>query len=91
MEPMKFEQANKNLLKPEGMTDEECGELPVFTDGTQCISLWKMSWRERLSALFFGKIWLFVHSGQTQPPVLLMAAREIFKEVNQSLQENNNG
>lgn len=81
MEPEKFPQANKNLLKPEGWTDEECGSLPVFTDGKECISLWKMTWRERFSALFFGKIWLFVVSGQTQPPVSLMAAREIFKEV----------
>jgi len=81
MEPMNFAQANKNLLKPEGWTDEECSSLPVFTDGTQCISLWKMTWRERLSALFFGKVWLAVISGQTQPPVWLMAEKEIFKEV----------
>ena len=91
MEPTNFEQANKNLLKPEGWTDEECGSLPVFTDGKECISLWKMTWRERLSALFFGTIWLFVHSGYTQPPVALMAAREIFKEVKQSLQEKSHG
>jgi len=80
MKPQEFEQANRNLLKPEGMTDEECGSLPVFTDGTQCISLWQMTWRERLSALVFGKVWLSVYSGQTQPPVWLMAEREIFKK-----------
>jgi len=79
MEPIKFQQANKELLKPLGMTDEECGSLPIYTDGKRCISLWKMTWRERLSALFFGKIWLSVHSGQTQPPVWLMAAKEIWK------------
>lgn len=27
MKPIKFEQANKNLLKPESMTDEECSSL----------------------------------------------------------------
>lgn len=80
MEPMNFEQANKNLLKPEGMKDEECGSLPVFSDGKQCISLWKMTWRERLSALLFGKVWLWVISGQTQPPVGLLAANEIFEQ-----------
>lgn len=84
MEPMKFEQANKDLLKPEGWTDEECGSLPVYSDGRQCISLWKMTWRERLSALFFGKVWLSVHMGQTQPPVWLMATREIFKVEGQT-------
>jgi hypothetical protein len=78
MEPINFEQANKNLLKPPSMTDEECGSLPVFTDGTQCLSLWKMTWRERLSALLFGKVWLWVISGQTQPPVALQASKEVF-------------
>lgn len=81
MEPKNFEQANKNLLKPEGMTEDECGSLPVFTDGTQCISCWQMTWRERWAALFFGKIWLSVYSGQTQPPVWLMSANKIFTEA----------
>jgi len=81
MQPDKFPQANKDLLKPEGWTDEECGSLLVYTDGKECISLWKMTWRERFSALFYGRIWLFVVSGQTQPPVSLMATRYIFKEV----------
>lgn len=80
MEPKKFEQANKDLLKPEGWTDKECGSLPVFTDGKVCISLWSLTWRERFSALFFGKVWLFVHSGQTQPPVALMAIKNIFEQ-----------
>lgn len=30
MKPIKFEQANKNLLKPESMTDEECSSLWVY-------------------------------------------------------------
>jgi len=82
MEPIKFKYANKDLLKPEGWADEQCRSLPVFTDGRQCISLWKMTWRERLSALFFGNVWLFVHSGQTQPPVALMATKNIFEQEN---------
>ncbi len=80
MEPKNFKYANVTLAKPADMTDEECGSLPVFTDGRVCISLWKMSWRERLSALFFGNLWIFVHSGYTQPPVQAMARREIFGE-----------
>lgn len=80
MEPMRFEQANKTLLAPQGMTEAECGSLPVFSDGKECVSLWKMTWRERLSVLLFGKIWLFVYSGQTQPPVAFVVAKDIFKE-----------
>lgn len=89
MEARPFEQANRTLLKPEGMTDEECHSLPVFTDGVQCISLWKMTWRERLSALFFGKIWLSIYSGQTQPPVWLMAAKEIFTKAKEEQSHEN--
>jgi len=89
MEPRPFEQSNKTLNAPAGMTEEECGSLPVFSDGNQCISLWQMTWRERFSALFFGKIWLFVWSGQTQPPVSLMAAKTIFTEVKQEMSDEN--
>lgn len=79
MDPIDFKYATKTLSRPSDMTDKECGPLPVYTDGNVCISLWKMTWRERFSALFFGKVWVFVHSGWTQPPIALMAMREIFK------------
>ena len=36
MKPIKFDEANKNLLKPQNMTDEECSSLWVFTDVQQC-------------------------------------------------------
>lgn len=87
MKALNFPQATKTLGPPKGMTKEECHDLPVFTDGMQCISLWQLSWRERFSALFFGKIWLCVLSGQTQPPVWLMATKEIFSEVKEQPHE----
>lgn len=79
MRPVKFDEANKNLLKPPNMTNEECASLWVFTDGSQCVSRWRLSWRDRLRVLWFGHIWLSVHSGQTQPPVRLDADRTIFQ------------
>lgn len=78
MKPANFPEANRNLTKPQGMTDEECGPLPVYSDGTVCVSLWKPTLRERLSLLFFGKLWLFVHSGHTQPPVALDIKKRVF-------------
>ena len=78
MEPIKFKESNKNLLKPSGMTDEECGSLPVFSDGEQCISQWRMTWKERLHCLFRGFVWLQVLSGHTQPPVMLSAEKTVF-------------
>lgn len=79
MKPIKFDEANKNLLKPPNMTDEECSSLWVYTNGTQCISCWKMNWKKRLSALLFGKVWLSVLSGQTQPPVWVDCCKTVFK------------
>ena len=70
MKPIKFEQANKNLLKPESMTDEECSSLWVYNDGRECISCWRLTWKERIKALLFGRVWLSVLSGRTQPPVV---------------------
>jgi len=80
MNPSEFEQQSIVLNKPNDMTDEECGPLAVYSDGQQCISLWRMSWRERISSLFFGRVWLWVYSGQTQPPVSLLATRDVFEK-----------
>lgn len=79
MEPGYFKQANRQLLKPSSMSDEECGSLLVWSDDTQCVSLWKLNFWERLSVLLFGNIWLTVLSGETQPPVALQAKKTIFK------------
>lgn len=69
MEPTDFEQSNLTLQKPADMTDDECSPLPVWTDGEKCVSRWRASWSERLRMLFTGDLWLWVHSGRTQPPV----------------------
>lgn len=82
MEPINFEQSNKTLLKPESMTDEECSSLHIYTDGEYCISCWKPSLRERLSILVFGKVWLWVLYGRTQPPVSIEGSRTVFKVDN---------
>jgi hypothetical protein len=73
--PADFPEANRNLTKPAGMTDAECGSLPTFNDGRTCISRWRMTWRERLLALLTGDVWLGVLSGHTQPPVWLAVKR----------------
>ena len=79
MRPINFPEQIKVLSKPDTMTDNECGSLAVWSDGQQCVSLWKPTLRERLSILFFGKVWLAVYSGQTQPPVSLTAAKIYFE------------
>jgi Zn-finger protein len=81
MKPIKFKEANKILSKPESWGEEkECGLLPVFTDGEQCISCWKLSFIQRINALFFGKVWLSTYTGKTQPPVWLDCKKTVFEK-----------
>lgn len=65
------------------MTEEECGPLTIYTDGKMCVSLWELSEEEKQSILANGKIWLLVHSGNTQPPVLLLAQDTVFKKADE--------
>lgn len=78
MKPKYFEQATKELQRPACMTDEECGSLPVYTDGKQCVSCWKPSIRERVRILLGRPVWLGVISGRTMPPVFIEAGENVF-------------
>lgn len=78
MKPIEFPEVNLRLTPPAGMTDEQCGTLPVFTDGQQCASLWSLSIGDRIRVLLFGRVWLIV-TGTVHPPVLLVAEKTIFK------------
>ncbi len=78
MKPIDFKQSTKVLQRSADMTDDECSSLPVWSDGTQCVSCWKPSLSERISLVFGGQVWLGVASGSTQPPVFL-SGRNVFK------------
>jgi hypothetical protein len=54
---------------------DNCAPLPVQQDSTQTLSCWRPYLRERLSVLFFGRVWLCV-SGSAHPPVWLSAERD---------------
>lgn len=90
MQPDKFEQANRTLRKPESYHGE-MGDLPVFTDGKICVSKWRMSFIDRLRALWFGTVWLMVWSGETQPPVSMVVDKSIFEIKESTHAGNNNG
>jgi len=85
MKPIAFAQANRILTAPAGVSEEECGPLPTFTDGEVCISAWQPS-AEDLERLAQGEpLWLCVSSGQaTQPPVMLLTESP-FKEFDHSV------
>lgn len=46
-------------------------DLHYWSDSRQCISCWRPTFKERLSILLTGKVWLGVMSGKTQPPVFV--------------------
>ena len=54
--------------------------LPYWSDGTQCVSCWRPTLKERLSILVNGKVWLGVKSGRTQPPVFV-SGQSVFNKV----------
>ena len=94
MKPIQFKYANRQLGAPSasGLLErcdrrsplelhvEGIDPLPVWTDGEQCVSCWRISLWERLAALLFGRVWLAVLSGSTQPAVCVTAARSYLKE-----------
>jgi hypothetical protein len=82
MTPIPFPEQTKSLAPSGQEYSSNVGsvrDLPVWTDGEQCVSCWRLSWRERLSAVFFGRVWCAVLSGGSQPPVFVEATRNYFK------------
>lgn len=68
-------QPNPNQLEIDG---QKVGTLPIFSDGDVCISCWNLSFTERLKAIWYGRVWLGIHTGRTQPPVWLSADKSVF-------------
>ncbi len=68
MDPIYFPEANKTLKAPPGM--ENCVDLHVRNDPETVTSCWGMTWRDRLRALFTGRIWVSVWTpGGTHHPL----------------------
>ena len=63
MKPILFKEANGTLL---GKGDVQ--DLPVFRDGKQVISCWRIPFWQRITLLWKGRVWLYVR-GETHPPV----------------------
>ena len=82
MAPIPFAESNATLGPPrDGVYDtnvKSIAPLPIWRDEWQCTSCWRPTWRERLSILIFGRVWLTVLSSPTQPPVSLHGSREYF-------------
>lgn len=81
MEPIDFDEANTDL-RGDHITDQlgrRVLNMRVYKDDYEITSKWRLTWRERLSALLFGSVWLRVFS-MSPPPVALEATRSLFRE-----------
>lgn len=84
MKPIEFPEAIKQL-QPSGKEYSENVEsvkpLPVWSDGEQCVSKWRISWRERLALLFHGTLWVqLLTSKPTQPPIAFWTGKRFFSQ-----------
>lgn len=76
MKPTNFPEANRTYTAPRGHEDD-VAPLRTWTDGSETVSLWRPSWRERFSLLLHGKLWLHVMGAPPQP-VSLSCKRTYF-------------
>lgn len=60
-------------------TERDVTDLPVWKDGNYILSCWRLSWRERISALLFGNAWLWVVARHTHPPIAINLVKTPFK------------
>ena len=77
MKPAPFPESNRTLDPPDGKP--EIAPLSTWTDGEDSLSRWRPSFTERVKLLFGASIWVWVKSGQTQPPICLTVERSPFK------------
>jgi hypothetical protein len=80
MKCIEFPEQTRVLLAPPGVSDEECGTLPVFNDGKECISKWELNEEDKKHIAEKGYIWLRIWGGVTQPPCCLEAKETVFEK-----------
>jgi hypothetical protein len=75
--PTEFPEVNITLT---GAPGSGVLDLPTYRDEDGVVSCWRMSWRERIAALWYGRVW-FHASAQTHPPIYLQASKGFFLSV----------
>lgn len=78
--PVDWFGANKTLVAPKGTTEEQVCDMRIFTNGSICVSRWKLSEEAIKEVIETGCLFVTLMSGYTQPPVFVGShdeAREI--------------
>lgn len=86
MKAVNFLQSTNILSNPKGL--EGYRRLPVHFQAPQSVSKWKASWRERISILLFGTIFIgvYVNKIEEQPPMWVQGKRNIFTKKKAKVQ-----
>lgn len=77
MFPIKFKEQNGTKLrsKPSHV------DLPVYVNDKKSISCWKVSLKERISILLFGRVWVYIFcEGKLHPPIGVLGKRTCFRK-----------
>lgn len=67
--PVEWNGANAGLGAPKGMDALSCSSLPVFKNGINCVSCWKLDEAEIAEIIKTKCIFVSLWSGKTQPPI----------------------
>lgn len=79
--PTNFPEANFTLTGGPAEkfgTEVDVLDLPTFRGERLQLSCWRLSWRERLRALLFGRVWIHVVTPDTHPPIAVDFRRTPF-------------
>ena len=85
VEAVRFEGCNVIMKKPEGMTDKECGDLPVYRGecdspmGQVMVSCWKLTEDDFDQLITTGCVYLWVY-GNMHPPVSITTFPPVTQE-----------
>ncbi len=92
MLPITFKETNFTFTKPEGWTDEQCGDLPVWkgdvpldnlgNTAPAIVSCWQFSKEDLEEIRRTGCIWLSI-TGKGMPPVSLFTENPFVLTENQ--------
>ncbi|MGE5494592.1 MAG: hypothetical protein ACM3S4_04755 [Burkholderiales bacterium] len=71
MKPIEFKEQNATFVLPADNEGKTARKLPAYkSDDGHIVSCWRMNLKDRLKALFTGRVWLGLNAN-SQPPVLL--------------------
>lgn len=87
MKPVEFEGQNNVYHKPESMSEEECGSLPVNQTKDIIVCCWELDENDIKDILKTKRIWLGIITS-VQPPVFLTTGEPY--QVSVTKMENQN-